>query len=774
MNSGALPPVVRRALRITLAASTAFLCCLHLLHQPVTATYALFASVALGGLSRIPGSGRQRATVIAAALPPAWLLLTIGTLLAVRTWAAVVGMAVIGFVLAFAAVLGPRVAGVVPGLQLLYILPCFPPYAPDTLGERLGGATLGIGLLVLLERFLLPDPRHPGYPELLADATEAAAHCADELAHPPWTLTAGARERARRTGAALRPSRTPEADRPAGPGARDRALAHGGAAARELLARLQDLSALRHPSARPDPSAQRDPSSAQVPAAWAEPPAPASHPGAAARTLLDQLRRSTTDAAAVLRAGTAGPDPAAPESASPDRASPNPASLDPASLDPAALDSALQGFRDERAARCVSEPHSTTVEIMRRQAKLVDAAEAARTTLRAVDIALGRPLPPTTGADDTFWYAQLSLPALCRYRLAGHFSRRSVYFQNAVRISVGLAAARTVAGLVSLPHGFWAMLAALTLTRTTTVQTRTTVRQALTGTLLGALAAAGLLVLVGGNSAVYAFALPVLMLATFCLGPTLGVGWAQGLFTLLVSAVFAQLAPAGWQLAEARVLDVLTGSAIGLLCGLFAWPHGGLDELRRGTGTLLRGIAATVTATVAELTGPAPAVDRGGTEAPGLRHALVLMESSYRQAQLEPPAHWADPLDWQAALITGHHAERGAARLLDRYGPSAPSAPWPTTDSGTRALADRVAEHCLHLADHLEHPDDGNSAPARNPDRGHSQPELLATGVDDIPPALVPLLFDTEAWLLGLSADLERISTDPADRPTGRTSPGPG
>ncbi|MGN5377590.1 FUSC family protein [Streptomyces lasalocidi] len=70
-----------------------------------------------------------------------------------------------------------------------------------------------------------------------------------------------------------------------------------------------------------------------------------------------------------------------------------------------------------------------------------------------------------------------------------------MFFQNAVRIALALTAARLVAGVDTLPHGFWAMLATLSLTRTTMGETWSTIRAALVGTLAGALVTAGALTL---------------------------------------------------------------------------------------------------------------------------------------------------------------------------------------------------------------------------------------------------------------------------------------
>ncbi|MFJ1703795.1 FUSC family protein [Kitasatospora sp. NPDC088346] len=711
-GTGPGPEAARRAVRVTVSACAGFYLCLYGLGQPVTGTYALFAAVALAGLSRIPGTGRQRAAVLVRVLPAGWVLVTIGTLLAVRTWSAVLGTLVIGFVLAFGAVAGPRIAGAAPGLQLLYILPCFPPYEPHTLDERLGGVTLGVVLLIAAEAFLLPDPPNPSYRDLAAGAARCAQRCAGELSDPPWRISAGSRAAAEAAGVALRPSLVPPAERQAGPGVRERALADAGGGARVLLARLREL------------------------------PEPAGH------------RPATTDPGTELLAAVAT---AAGLAASALRSwHPAPAT---------ALEAALARFRERRAAWAATADDGLA-GALGRQAALLEVADAALFTLRAVDVAIrGREAPPGAPGG-AFWYAGKSAAALWWKRVAGHLSPHSVHFQNAVRISLGLAAARTVAGVASLPHGFWAMLAALTLTRTTAVQTRDGVRRALTGTLLGAATAAVLLTAVGHHTNVYAVALPVVMLATFSLGPLLGLGWAQGLFTLVVSMVFAQLAPAGWRLAEARVLDVLVGSLIGLVIGVLAWPRGAHEELRRDVAVLLRTVAGTVTSTTAAVAAGRRQPDDGN---PALLHALIMAESTYTQYQSEPPGAAPGATDWQAALIAGHHALRGSRRLLDLH--ELPVGRPPRSDAGAWLVrrGDRVAHRYLRAGEVL-----GSAAGPGAPPPGPGGPGL-PPGLTDgaVPPAALPALFDTDAWLRGLAADLARITPAPVPAASRPGSPGP-
>ncbi|GAA3094246.1 hypothetical protein GCM10017687_00770 [Streptomyces echinatus] len=233
----------RRALRVTLVAGGCFYLFRYGFDRPVAAIYALFTVVALGGLSRIPGTGRQQAAVILRLLPVCWVLVTVGTYLSVRTWTAAVGMLVVGFTLAFSAVGGPRLAGAAPGLQLLYILPSFPPYDPGSLGDRLIGTTTGAVLFVAAEALLFREPAPLPYRERAARTALNAEHCATRLAAPPYALTDTDVRAARAAGQALRPLNVPEAERPAGPGVRDRALTHTGLAIRTLLSRLAQLPA---------------------------------------------------------------------------------------------------------------------------------------------------------------------------------------------------------------------------------------------------------------------------------------------------------------------------------------------------------------------------------------------------------------------------------------------------------------------------------------------------------------------------------------------------
>ncbi|MGW5432910.1 FUSC family protein [Streptomyces sp. NPDC004059] len=700
----------RRAVRVTLVAAAGFYLFRYGLGRPVAATYALFAAVALGGLAKIPGTGRQRAATVLRLLPVCWLLVAVGTYLSVRTWSAVVGMLAVGFALAFAAVGGPRPAGAAPGLQLLYILPSFPPYDPGTLGERLTGTSTGLILFVVAEALVFPEPGPPSYRERAADAVRIAAHDATLLAAPPYALTEPDIRAAWEASRSLRSLTVPEAERPAGAGLRDRALAHTGLATRTLLSRLAQL---------PGP--------------------PGGRPGPEVSAVLRAVARLATATADCL--GT-GPSPVAPyEDLVRARAHLSAVSAGPAPAgDPAPA-----------TARAPDFPPA----VLRRHAAVLEIADAALAMAPAADLAVRGRHAAVETAHGRFWYAGTWAPMLWWHRLRGHAGRRSVCFQNAVRIALALTAARLVAGVDTLPHGFWAMLATLTLTRTTMDETWHTIRLALTGTLAGALVTAGVLTLAGTDTTVYAVVLPAWMLFAFTVGPVKGVGWAQGLFTVLVALVFAQLAPPTWRLAEVRVLDVLVGSAIGAVFGLLAWPRGAHDELRYAAAELLRRAAEIVVATGASVAGGgAVAGPSGASGHRSLQSAVVLAESAYAQFQSEPTpfggaARRPAPrtVDWQATLMAGHHTLWGSERLL---------APPPTGLGSVAAesvsgLGDRVAARMLLVSAALDPGADTPTGrfPLIDPALGGSVTE---------PPGAPRLYYATVSWLDSLMTDLTRIA----------------
>ena len=380
---------LRRAARVTIAACLAFYPLRYGLDDPTTAVYALFTTIALGALSDVQGAPATRTRTYLAALAAGALLITAGTLAAVDTLVAAAGMLVVGFVVAYAGIGGPRLVGVANGLQLFYILPCFPPFAPDTLDQRLLGLAAGGALVVAADRLLWPAPGPPPPGARLAVAADRVAGYADALRsvlHDP-DRGSGPAPAARRDALAavarLRLADIPLPERPLGPGVRDRSLLAAGAATRVTAARIADLADLLAESGR------------------------APHPRTA--DLLGATADVFARLAAALRAG---------------------APMPVATTD---LDLALQRYGAERGRHLADGTRPATN--LRAGLAAVAVGEEARLAALAAGGFLGAPPPDPASTPPALWFLQASRAELVRHRLRAHLTPRSVYLQNAVRLA---------------------------------------------------------------------------------------------------------------------------------------------------------------------------------------------------------------------------------------------------------------------------------------------------------------------------------------------------
>ena len=412
---------LRRAARVTITACLAFYPLRYGLDDPTTAVYAVFTTIALGTLSDVQGAPAARTRTYLATLAAGALLVTVGTMAAVTTAVAAVGMLVVGFTVAYAGVGGPRLIGVANGLQLFYILPCFPPFAPDTLDQRLVGLLVGGALITAADRLLWPAPGPPPPGDRLAEAADriaAHARALRSVLHDPAAdpdTERAARRDALAAAARLRLAEIPLPERPLGPGVRDRALLAAGAATRVTAGRIAALAAAQLDEPRRTP-----------------------HPRTA--DLLDATADVFAELAAALRAGRSDP------------------------VVTTDLDAALEHYRRQRVHNLAGRERATAG--LRAGLAAAAVAEEARIAALATAGFLGAPPPEPTDTPSTLWFLHATRAELVRQRLRAHLTPRSVYLQNAVRLALGLAAARVVAGVLDLAHGFWVLLATLSLMRT--------------------------------------------------------------------------------------------------------------------------------------------------------------------------------------------------------------------------------------------------------------------------------------------------------------------
>lgn len=664
---------IRRAGRVTIVASSVFSAFSYLIGDRDMATYGIFSAVAMGFLAQLPGPARRQSATLLRALPAAVLLVTAGTLLAGSVWAATVSVLVVGFAIAFARAGGPALTGIAAGLQLFFILACFPPYAPQTLGSRLIGVVAGMGLLAVAERTLWPDRGRMAYEPLLADACDALA---DELnARDPGTQSKHIRMPAAidwPTEASWPPG-LPPAARPSSPSRHDQALKDAGRYLSFALARLRGL---------PDGA----------------PPSPA---------ITTLLRSAAAAARSVAQALRAGRPPTT-----------------------------------KRLGRAVwstppvtDDPDQATVT-----ARYLTVAQAVWGMAVAVRVALGATIDsgPSSRPErpERFPYAGADPVRLWWRRYAVHLTPRSIYFQGAVRIALALAAARLIAGTLELAHGFWVLLATLTLLRGRAAATGLTLGPAAAGTAAGAAAVAALLVVVGPRPDVYAAITPPIMVIAFAAGALFGLAWGQALFTVLVTLVFTQLEPTGVQIAEVRVLDVIVGALIGVTAGVLAWPRGASAEVRRSAARLMAAAGDEIHITVQSVSAPSPASRAASATA---RAAGELMAAAYEAYEAERKGMDAAMVRWQGVITVADHVDRGAGFVLDRADLGSP-APWRPALAG---WAEQLRDACWEVAAALH---DGRPLPD------------LSTMVGPAPDARMA---DVHAWLDSVAMQLARVDAEP-------------
>ena len=701
---------VKRALRVTLAACVAFYFSLHVVHDPQMATFASFGCIALGVLSEVTGTPGQRTRTYAAALVAGIVLVTIGTLLAFNTWAAVAGMLVIGFMIAYAGVGGPRVVGAANGLQLLYILPSFPPYVPDSLGSRLIGLVLAVALLAIADRLIWPPPVPTPFSHRLAGAIQVVRHRIVSLLQPDGDRQAGS-QFSTDVAVDLRLGGIPPLQRPTGPGKRDRAAMHAGTLVRGLDARVGALDGLIERS----------------------------H-GAAAHAkgmqLLGVTERSLSESAEALDHG--GPDP-----------------------DTAPVEAGLSEYVRWREAPFDATETDPALRFRLRFAVAVEELAAwTRDLAAAVRIIRGRrgPESPTRSLAEPFWYASRSTLSLWFMRFRGHLTPRSVFFQNAIRLAVGLAAARLVAGVLDLSHGFWMLLATLTLMRTSVAMTRAAVVPAFLGTAAGALIAALVLTLAGGDSIVYEVALPFVMIIALAAGPIAGPLPGQAFFTLLVAMLFAQIAPATWRLAEVRVLDVVLGGLLGAVVGVLVWPFGAKGEMRRAARATVDAAAADLESTVRTLTHREAASSDQHDTAGAAVHLLMLADSTYAQYRSELNSA-PDPVDWLGVLRVVQEVVRGGQVLRDTHGLAGPL-PWPGVAADLQRFGVGTADQLRAISGMLSQNSSHPEAATRVADPAVESWVSTDAARDVIrrqsDPVSAVRVLDIWGWLTGVSFDSRR------------------
>lgn len=485
-----------------------------------TPLFAIFGAVSLLITADFPGNRAARALAYAGLAVNGVVLIVLGTLLAPHPWPAVAAMFVVGVVVTFSGVLSETVAAGQRATLLLFVLPLCTPVGP--IPDRLLGWLIALVICVPAALFLF-SPRH--HDTLRRDAARVCRRLADRLegqaSHRDVTRAMNALY-ASFLGADYRPV----------------ALTAG---SRALVRVVDDLGWICD---------QVDDDTGDLLGAMRDPAVRVLRDSAA---LLRTHNRAERDARATdLRAALAEQRTVAQGSY---------------------RDNVVQilGTTDDAAAAevgrslLVRRTISATIAVTGRVIGNAALADARPVWARV----LGRRLPET-GAADWVMPETVAVAAIAR----GLVATRAVALRNSLRTGLGLALAVAVTHLFPVQHGFWVVLGAMSVLRSSALTTGTRVLRAVAGTTIGFVLGAVLIELVGVEPVVLWILLPLVAFGSAYV-PEVGSFIAgQAAFTMMVLINFNLIVPTGWRVGLIRVEDVVVGALVGIVVSVLLWPRG--------------------------------------------------------------------------------------------------------------------------------------------------------------------------------------------------------
>ncbi len=701
-----------RAVRAVIVVPCLFALTFKIIGDPQMTLFAVFGSFGTLILTSFSGTRRDKAIAHLGLAVVGSAALVIGTLASGSAWLAAIVTVPVAFAINFAGVLGPAAAAGVTGALLAFVLPVASAGGASTLGSRLAGWWLAAA--VSTAAVLALSPRSAG-DRLRAGAADLAAALAHQLeAAVAGTAAAADREASVAAKHELITMFAATPYRPVGLADADQGLTgviHLLEWSTGLIGGLIDGHLDLRDAAAED------------------------------RTLLARSAGLLRSASALLSGREAQPD------------------LDLAWQARSASATHLRALAGDpaRVRRRADQAFHAQIIGIAASAAAADALLASRRASAERIVELRRRWVAGQPA------ASPPPPRRRRRRLAGPVmsvgadaSIRSVWFRNAARGAVALAAAVAVAKLINVQHAFWVVLGTLSVLRTSATATGGTALRALAGTVAGFIVGAALLLAIGDSPAALWIAFPVAVLVAAYAPGTAPFTVGQAAFTVTIVVLFNLLVPAGWRVGLLRVEDVAIGCAVSAIVGVVFWPRGAAslvgdnlaDSFRRGADYLLEA-AGWALGTRSQRPGRAPAVlaagirlddalrgylaEQGAKRLP--RHDLYALVMSAMQLRLTAYSLASLPGDGRSGWDPGPGAhadvatvrtalEQQTAQLADFYAGLAAQVARPGRNHADGAepaeiavpggLGDQPAQPChsgpahyhpeaLWVADHLRH-----------------------------------------------------------------------
>lgn len=511
---------LRRAARAALVVPVAAAVGITVGTSSQTTLFSIFGSVALLIMVDFPGNRPARALAYGGLGVNGVVLITLGTLVADRPWISVAVMFVLAMVVTFSGVLSEIVAAGQRATLLTFVLPACTPVGP--IGDRLLGWLVALAVCVPSALFLFP-PRH--HDELRRHSALVCTALADALEGT------GTAKDATRAMNALWESFLGADFRPVGLTAGSRALVRVVDDLGFLSDRITDDT------------------------------------GRLLGDLKPPLMRVLRDCAAVLSI----PEPSA-------RAARG-ADLNSALAE---LRSIAQGRYREDIVEILGEPDDAAAvavgqKLLGRRTFSATVGVTGRIIRNAADAdarpvwarVLGRRLPPT-GTADWVMPETTAVAAITK----GLVATRAVVLRNSLRTGLGLALAVAVTHVFPLQNGFWVVLGALSVLRSSALSTGTRVVRAVAGTVFGFLLGVVVIELVGVDPIVMWALLPLVAFGSAFVPEVASFIAGQAAFTMMVLIIFNLIAPTGWSVGLIRIQDVIIGALVGIVVSVLLWPRG--------------------------------------------------------------------------------------------------------------------------------------------------------------------------------------------------------
>ncbi len=563
---------LRRAARVAITLPLLLALGLETWHSPQMAAFAAFGTFSMLVFADFGGPPATRAAAYGALTGCGALLIVAGTLLSGATWLAAAGMAAVGFVVVFAGVLGGYVAAGGFAALLAFVLAVITPATVADLPARLLGWGAAGAVSMIAALALWPARQRQALRRLAAAAGTAVAGLVAVLYDSGANLTAVGERRTRAASAVAALERFYAAApyRPAGPTVHDQAFAY---LVRELRWVLQSADELAAGPAPPETSSPDD------------------------RALAAAAAGALRNAAATLVDPRRPVDLTALEQARRDHME--------------ALRASLGATPDSRNAARAGESrlyYASRVRILAFAA--LSAAANAALTARAPLVSGdpdGSPLVPHDRP-----VRRLTTELLSHLRLA------SVWCQAGIRAAIALAAAAVIARVGNFEHGFWVVLAALSVLKSRAADTRHTAWQAFAGTVAGFAVASALSAALGGPRPAPWVALPICAFLAAYTPTAVHFVIGQSMFTVLVVVLFNLIQPEGWRTGLVRLEDIVIGIGTAVIVGALFWPRGARGQLRACLRALFETGAAYVAAAARSVLG------RGSDDAVAAAHTACL------------------------------------------------------------------------------------------------------------------------------------------------------